>query len=180
MNKIILQPVDAGNAPQRYVDTIQNPVDISRIKRFVREDEYNILKKYYYRQGRIPVWGVTPGKGDVNCRKWSRIKRGDTTLFGRQDRIIASAIVTLTTHNKELALDLWNQNSEGETWEYIYFLDGVRNQNIPYAEFNRAAQYDPNYIIKGFNILSENKSRTIIYSLFRKYTLPTNCIRSRF
>ena len=177
MNKIILQPAD--DASQRYVVTIQNSVDINKIKRFVREEEYNILAKYY-RDRRILVWGVTPGKGDVNCRKWSRIKRGDTTLFARQDRIIASAIVTLTTHNKELALDLWNQNSEGETWEYIYFLDGVRNQNIPYAEFNRAAQYDQNYIIIGFNVLSENKSRLIINSLIRKHNLPTNCIRSRF
>ncbi len=179
MNKIILQSADTDNASQRYGDTIQNPVDLNRIKRFVREDEYDILTKYY-RGRRIPVWGVTPGKGDVNYRKWGRFERGDTILFSRQGRISASAIATLTTHNKELALDLWNQNSGGETWEYIYFLDGLRNQNIPYAEFNRAAQYDPNYIIIGFNVLPENKSRTIIYSLFRKYTLPTNCIRSRF
>ena len=101
-------------------------------------------------------------------------------MFSRQGRIFASAVATLTTHNKELALDLWNQNSKGEAWEYIYFLDRVRNQNIPYAEFNRAAQYKPNYTIKGFNVLSENKSRLIINSLFRKHNLPTNCIRSRF
>jgi hypothetical protein len=164
MNKIILQPAGDGDASQHYVDTIENPVDISRIKRFIREDEYNILAKYY-RDGKIPVWGVTPGKDDVNYRKWGRIERGDTALFSRQGRIFASAVVTLTTHSKELALDLWNQNSEGETWEYVYFLDEVKNQNIPYAEFNRVAQYEPNNIIQGFNVLYEDKSRLIIEAL---------------
>ena len=75
MNKVILQPAGDSDASQHYVDTIKNPVDLSRIRAFVSEDEYNRLTKYY-REGKAPVWGVTPGEGDVNYRKWIRIDGG--------------------------------------------------------------------------------------------------------
>jgi hypothetical protein len=83
-------------------------------------------------------------------------------LFARNGRIFASATIAFTMHNRDLAQKLWWTDSDGTTWEYISFLGDIKNQNILYADFNRAAGYQPNYAIFGFNVLEEERSQAII------------------
>lgn len=60
-----------------------------------------------------------------------------------------------------MASSLWDFNSKGQTWEYVYFLDEVREHSIPYVQFNNAVGYKENYIIQGFGVLSEEKSKLV-------------------
>lgn len=161
MSKIILQPAGSSDAGMHYVDTIVNPVSIDGISDYV---EPNIVSKLreLHKDGKVPTWGVTPGIKEVNKNKWEKVLPGDVVLFSRNNKIFASAAVSFTLHNKNLALNLWKTNSVGETWEYIYFLDEVINQDIPYEEFNATAGYKLNNIIQGFNVLDEEKSERII------------------
>lgn len=157
MSKIILQPAGDGDAREHFIDTIEHPVSLDRIKPYVSQEIYTKLKNLYPNSF-VPVWGVTPGHKEVNKRKWERVESGDIALFSRDKVIFASATVAFTTHNKKLALNLWQTNPEGETWEYIYFLDEITNQYIPYEHFNRAVGYKENNIIQGFNVLDSEKS----------------------
>ncbi|MDO8269120.1 MAG: HNH endonuclease [Candidatus Levybacteria bacterium] len=157
MTQIILQPAGDGDAIKHFVETIQNPVSIDRIQSYL-SSEVVLKLKNLFPSGKIPVWGVTPGKNDVNKHKWERVETGDIALFSRENEIFASATVAFTIHNKDLALNLWESNSEGDTWEYIYFLDEITYQQISYERFNRAVGYDDKNIIRGFNVLDEEKS----------------------
>lgn len=161
-SKVILQPAGDSDALGHYVDTIQNPVEINRIKSFLSPEQNAELAETFQGRAAIPVWGVTPGKNGANVSKWNRIDTGDVTLFSRQGKIFASATVVAKIHNKELALDLWTTNSNGDTWEYVYFLDELIDQNIPYSIFNEVVGYQPNYVIQGFNILDETKSNLLL------------------
>ncbi len=161
MKIIILQPVDSEVAFQHYFNTIINPVDVNRIKGYVSQDEYNSLIELY-RDRKVHVWGVTPGTNEVNVRKWDIIKPGDIALFSGKGKIFASAVVSFKIHSKDLSLDLWGTVEEGKTREYIYLLGEVTNQNISYVEFNKIVGYAPNNVIRGFNLLDEQKSRLII------------------
>lgn len=87
-----------------------------------------------------------------------RIETGDVTLFAGNGHIFASATVVAKIHSQSLAIDLWQTNSKGETWEYIYFLDELTEHDIPYKEFNSTVGYQSNYVIQGFSILNEDKS----------------------
>lgn len=174
MSKIILQPTGNKDAREHYVDTIMNPVDASRIKRFVPELSSQI--DALYPDGRVFIWGVTPGKDDVNKKKWEKIDRGDVTLFSRgsdvprqEGGIIASAVTTLKFHNKDLAVDLWDYDKNGNTWEYIYLVAEVKNTIIPYSSFNPAVGYASNYIIQGFTVLDDEKSARL-FSHFDLYS----------
>jgi|TARA_B100001971_G_scaffold211472_1_gene239235 5-methylcytosine-specific restriction protein A len=160
MNKIILQPAGSKDAYKHYIDTVKNPVDLDRIKGFARQDEYDKLLELY-KDGKVHVWGVTSGSNSGNYNKWVKINEGDVALFAGQRRIFATAVVTYKIHNKDLALDLWKTNPEGETWECIYFLEKVENINIPYSELNEVAGYAPNYTIYNFNVLNVQRSRKI-------------------
>jgi hypothetical protein len=158
MSRIILQPCGNRDAREHYVDTIENRVDLNQLQPFLTPQDFNLLLNIYP-SGSCLIWGVTPGGNNIT--KWNRIERGDVTLFSRDGRIFASAVTTFKLQNLALAASLWNYNNDGETWEYIYFLEELNNLNIPYINFNTSVGYADNYIIQGFNVLNEEQSSRI-------------------
>lgn len=158
MNSIILQPSGNKDAREHYQDTISNPVTLSDIKVFLSKNHFEALKEIYPTE-KCMIWGVTPSK--INIGKWNKIRKGDVTLFSKSGGIFASAVTTYKLHNEQLANHLWKTNNKGQTWEYVYFLDEVVEHNIPYADFNSVVGYAPNYIIQGFNVLDQQKSKLI-------------------
>ncbi len=124
MAKVILQPSGNKDAKKHYVDTVQNPVALSRIKPFISPLEYSQLNLIYPDE-LAKVWGVTAGKTGSNKRKWDKIEAGDVTLFSADRRIFSSAVTTFKLQSENLAVDLWDYKNQGETWEYIYFVDEV-------------------------------------------------------
>lgn len=159
MSKIILQPAGNPDGREHYNDTIENQVDLKDISNFLSQEEIEDLSNIY-NNGKCSIWGVTSGGN--NFTKWQKIEKGDVTLFSRDGAIYSSAVTTYKLINKELAAYLWDYNSKGLTWENIYFVDEVRSHNIPYISFNKAAGYQENYVIQGFNVLDEEKSNNIL------------------
>jgi hypothetical protein len=111
------------------------------------------------------VWGVTPGENDRNRKRWERINPGDIALFSKKGKLFSVGEVSFKVHNKPLALDLWKVNTDAKTWEYVYFLKGIRQVDIPYAQFNAAAGYKPNNVIQSFEVLPEEKALSVFQSL---------------
>lgn len=161
MNRVILQPVGLGVPWEHYKDTILNPVDLKVVAQYIPENQMNKLRNIYP-QDKALIWGVVPGKNNINVGKWDKIQAGDIALFSGQNRIFASAVVTSTLVNSELAANLWDYDDDGQTWEYIYFLDELLNQDIPYKAINKAVGYEERYIIRGLNVLDIEKSKRII------------------
>lgn len=159
MSRIVLQPSGNRDARDHYVDTIENEVSLERIKPHISDDNFKILNSIYP-NGSCKVWGVTDGGS--NLTKWKRIDSGDVTLFARQGYIYASAVTTFKLHSRSLAASLWDYNSKGQTWEYIYFLDEVKSHKISYLEFNQAVGYANNFIIQGFSVLDREKSAKVL------------------
>jgi len=160
MSKVILQPAGSKDAKRHYIDTVETPVDINVIRRHVNNDIYKQLLEIYP-DGRVPTWGVVPGTNNGSVKKWERIETGDVTLFARQSKIFASAVVTLKIRNEALALELWGRDKKGQAWEYMYFVDEKRRQDIPYPRFNSVVGYKTNNVIQGFNVLTEDQSRLL-------------------
>jgi len=163
MNHIILQPSGSKDAREHYANTIERPIEISRLSKFIDKSHTDKLKGLYPEE-QVPVWGVKPGNNHANKNKWDKIGSGDIVLFSGDGKIFASATVSFKLHNKNLAGDLWGADADGDTWEYIYFLDEIKKHEIPYERFNRIVGYKPNYIIQGFNVLDNSKSENVIFS----------------
>ena len=64
----------------------------------------------------------------------------------------------MTCHNRNLAADLWCPDQDGETWEYVFFLNNLRDVEIAVEDFNLLVGYEPNYFHPGFNILDQRRS----------------------
>lgn len=161
MSRVILQPTGNKDAREHYIDTLVRPVDILRIKPFVSQEEFNHLKELYP-NGLVPTWGVTAGVKNVNANKWGNIQPADVTFFSANKVLYSYGFVTYKIHNKSLAEHLWEFNSKGETWEYIYFLDEIREHDIPVSLFNDIVGYSEKYLVQGFTVLDEDKSGALL------------------
>jgi hypothetical protein len=104
------------------------------------------------------MWGVVPGQKDVNVGKWNRISVGDVVLFAADKKITSSAVVASKFTSERLAKQLWDVNSDGVTWKYMYSLDEIRPLDITYEEFNKIVGYKSNNVIQGFTVMDEEKS----------------------
>ncbi|MFS8189168.1 HNH endonuclease [Rossellomorea marisflavi] len=161
MSRVILQPTGNKDAREHYEDTLVRPVDIMRIKPFVSKEEYNRLEDLYP-SSLIPTWGVTAGVKNVNGNKWSKVKPADVTFFSANKVLYSHGCVTYKIHNQTLARHLWGVNLNDETWEYMYFLDEIKEHGISISLFNKIVGYSDNYKVQGFSVLDEEKSSALI------------------
>ncbi len=104
------------------------------------------------------MWGVTPGKNNVNVAKYHKATVGDLVLFAAQGKFFARGTVAAMFQNRPLSVELWGVDPNGLTWEYMYALDEIRTLDLPYADFNRVVGYKPKNIIQGFTVMDEQKS----------------------
>jgi hypothetical protein len=158
---VILQPAGDPHARQHYADTIESPVSMQRLARFLMSDDIATLRAAHGERA-VPTWGVTPGGREVNRHKWQRISPGDIALMARDRQIFVSGVVTHKAHSQSLAEELWGTNDSGATWEYLYFLDDIRPQAISVPDLNAVVGFEPGARVQGFNVLSEAKSEEIL------------------
>ncbi|MFC1527961.1 HNH endonuclease [Candidatus Neomarinimicrobiota bacterium] len=151
MSRIILQPAGDKEARKHYIKTITNPVLLKDIEHLLSHSE-KVKLINQFPSGELYIWGVVPGES--NIRYWNRINPGDVTLFTRDNNIFSSGKVSYTTHNKRLAENLWGYNN-GNTWEYIYFLDEIKTLDIDVPFFNQIVGYKPKKIVQGFIIMKK-------------------------
>jgi hypothetical protein len=174
MDRVILQPAGSAAAQKNFTNTVEAPVPLSIIKPHVSPVEFKDLSALYP-SGKVPTWGITPGTGEANRGKWERVEIGSIVLFsgtelgerlGRAD-VFASGVVAYKLRSKSLATHLWGTDQNGQTWEYIYFLDEIKALSIPYRAFNKTADYAPNtpdFPIRQFTILDGERSARVISS----------------
>lgn len=160
MKRIIMQPCADKVAVRNYHKTIEGSIPLEDIKEYILPKVYAELKSIYP-DGFIKVWGATPSQNPSkkNSKEniWAAINPGDIALMAKKGKYFARAVVTYTLNNSELANYLWGTTENGDTWEYIYFVDQVSPIDIAYIDFNRAVGYADNKVPQGFGMLSEEK-----------------------
>ncbi|EPD54165.1 hypothetical protein HMPREF1210_00150 [Paenisporosarcina sp. HGH0030] len=164
MTHLILQP-SGGAGKKNFENTIKNPVPFSAFSKYLNVKETETISAYY-KNGLVPIWGVTQGKKDINKNKWEKILVGDVAIFTAEMRIFASGIVTHKLHSSILAEELWGWKEDGVTWEYIYLLDEIKTLDIPVVEMNKIIGYSVNKAVMGFDVLNEKRSR-LFFNAFK-------------
>lgn len=157
MSLVILQPAGNQGGREHYVDTVENLVKISDCKPFLTPEVQQLLESAHP-NGLAGMWGVVPGKKDINVGKWNRISVGDVVLFAADKKIKSSAVVASKFTSESLARHLWVENSQGQTWKYMYSLDEIRLLDIPYEKFNSIVGYKTNNVIQGFTVMDKERS----------------------
>jgi len=158
MKNIFLLYVPPNNieALVHYQDTIINKVSQDRIFKHVNIDLKNKLINIFGNKA-ITVWGSRDS--DANRSKFNRMNQGDHLLVIEGDKIKLLGAIATKTINTDLSRELW-KNLRGETiegWNLIYFIANPLEINLPFIEFKKLFKYAPNFQLRGFTSISNEK-----------------------
>jgi hypothetical protein len=161
MPRVILQPAGGNPASDHYKKTILSPVSLRRCAEFITAMDVAELAAVYGRDG-ARVWGVTPGDNFRNKKKWELIDPGDAVLFCGKGEVFSYAFVKHKLHSRTLALDLWDKDPKGQTWEYIYFVSEPETMSIRYDRLASVLEFSQDFVVMGFMVLSGQKSARVL------------------
>lgn len=119
-------------ARQHLQDTVLRPIDRQRVVSYLGPEETASLEKRSS-DGHLYAWGAIPGPRNVPT--WEAMHVGDYVFVYYERRYHLVSHVTAKVHNKGLASALWQTNEEGQTWEYMYFLNRPRSVNVASDQF---------------------------------------------
>jgi len=136
MTRVIIAPASNADSRRHFVDTIENPVNIAEYKDFFGS-EYETLDRLSD-NGKIALWGVTPGKNASNESKYSKFSIGDMVFFTRDNKVFYTAEISHLFRNEKLAKQIWGVKNTNQTWENMFSLAKVKPQNISYAALRKA------------------------------------------
>jgi hypothetical protein len=161
MAQVFLQPASSTAAQRHYSNTIMQPVKTTRVVPYLTPNQKAELHEQLEKPA-LRIWGVAPGKRGTGGQLWQRLQPGDIGLFAKTGRYFAKCRLTGKVQSPALARHLWPSTEGTQTWEYIYFVDEVRAIDIPYLEFNRATDSDPERVPLGFAILNPEQGAAAI------------------
>lgn len=163
--QIVFQPIGIEKGDENLEKTVNNFIDLEEIRTYIKENQYKKLLEVYPNK-LVKLWGVQGGKKDnykisKNVSKWDKIKIGATVLFYSKEKFIKSAKVTFILWNKEIAKHLWNIDSQKETWEYLYFIDNVKDIDINATEIFTLINTKENHV-QGLRVFEDDRSEKIL------------------
>ncbi len=146
---------------KHYYDTIKQKRTVQEAAQYLASEESNKLKSYYHGQP-FAVWGAVPGSG--NIRTWEVMEPGDYVLIYRSGRIILVSEVAMKARSAPLARHYWNSDSEGKTWEYLYFLINDVETNVQLSTLNKYIGYKESFFPRGFSLIDQEKTDRLLSS----------------
>lgn len=158
--KIFFVVASGGHDTDRhYFDTIKNKRTIEEVSQFLDRNQVEQLKKYLHNRA-YAAWGAVPG--DSNIRNWDIMEPGDYVMIYRKGKIILGAEVAMKVRNSSLAKYFWNEDKDGKTWEYIYFLINEVEVNVSISDLNRYFGYSGKYSPQGFMAVKQETANKVL------------------
>jgi HNH endonuclease len=145
MTDLFLVPTVNPRARENFERTVRRPVPLSALDRLSPAAR----KLARATRGNLAAWGTKPGTNDINVSTWRAITPGDWALFYFDGLFPVCARIVVSEHSPAVAKRLWGEDG-GQTWEYMYLLDEVRQVDIPRLPAVRELGYRPNFYPRGF------------------------------
>lgn len=156
MTRVIIQPASNKDSRRHFVDTVENPVDLALHRDSAGPDFEKLMS--LSENGKVAMWGVTPGKNGANLSKFNKIEIGDHVFFTRDNKVYCTGEITYIFNNKKLATEIWGTDANNQTWENMYTLKNIEAQEIPYPVLRNAIGSDTGDNFMGFRPLDKTKS----------------------
>ncbi|MGW0699234.1 hypothetical protein ACWD0A_07850 [Streptomyces sp. NPDC002867] len=160
--RIVMQPAGLARkvVNRHFQDTIVTPVVFDDHADLL-EPEVTAELKRLFPEGAAPMWGVVPGKKNVNVARIRKMQPGDWVFFTGDKKVYFGGTVALMWRNRDLAERLWEVDDDGSTWEYMYALSGTRGFDIPMDEVRELLGWKSNRNVMGIIVLSDSESDTL-------------------
>ena len=144
---------------RHYHDTIKNRRSIDEFGKYLTSDEATRLKEYSHDRP-YAVWGAVPGPS--NIRNWEAMEEGDYVMVYRKGKIILAAEIAMKARNAKLAQYFWDVDSDGKTWEFIYFMINDVSFDLEVSKLNKYLAYEENFHPQKFMAINQDKADQLL------------------
>lgn len=158
MRNIFILYMPPGNyeAMVHYEDTIKNRVSQETIHKYLNFDLQSKIKNIFGDKP-IAIWGSRDTSR--NRALFEKMQSGDDILIveGRTIKLLGKVAAKMI--NPNLSRELW-KNLKGNSiqgWDLIYFIANPLEIELPFGEFKKIFDYKPNWALRGFTSISDNK-----------------------
>ncbi|MDT0453127.1 hypothetical protein [Streptomyces hesseae] len=160
--RIVMQPARRSEkvVNKHYEDTITSPVDFEHHAHHLEPAVVDQLKELFP-SGKAQMWGVVPGKQNVNVSRIKKMSPGDWVFFSGDKKLYFGGTIALMWRSQPLAEELWGTDAGGSTWEYMYALSGTRGFDIPISEIRELLSWNPQRNVMGISVLNEDESEAL-------------------
>lgn len=134
MAYVVLQQVSSKFAKDNAAKTLDKPVALKHLERFLLPDKYEAFKARYPK-GHVYIWGA---KLERSHQIPKIIPGQSLVLFRRGTRVYRAGKIKDILVNPDLALHLWGADESGETWGIMYLMKMVRDISIDAREINES------------------------------------------
>jgi len=132
MPTVILQQVSNSFARKNAGGTLEKPVGLRFIAKYLSPEQFESLNKVSS-DGSVRIWGAKLERS----HQFIKVSPRDSfVLFRRSKQVFAHGVVAETTFNEALAEMLWGRDSDGQTWPFILFLKNLVLVQKEAARFN--------------------------------------------
>ncbi|SEK72319.1 5-methylcytosine-specific restriction endonuclease McrBC, GTP-binding regulatory subunit McrB [Chitinophaga rupis] len=156
MNFFVFTAANA-EAQKHFKDTVEKSVDIQVLKKHLTSDQFDQLLKRSTIEG-FYCWGSRPGPD--NESNWKEMKEGDPIMSYWAFKYHHIAQIIYKIRNKDLAKELWGEDDEGKTWEYIYFFSKPESIDPPLSSVETKEYLRGSY--RGFTRIAKNKTERVL------------------
>lgn len=164
MAYVVLQQVSSKYAKSNAGKTLDKPVGLKYLNKFIEEKKFAELQDRYP-EGYLFIWGA---KTERHHQIPKMIPGQSLVLFRRGKRVFRIGIIKDLLVNLELAEYLWGTDETGETWGIIYLMQKVRDVSIGVIEINEAIGRKPDDNWQGMISLGGDQANSAI-NLVKKY-----------
>ena len=122
-----------------------------------------------YGVGVIKLWALK----EALYNRWASINEGDYVLFYHGGKLIYASKVSFkypfivkpehVEAGNRLAESVWGRDVDGKTWPYLFFLEDVREIDLPLSKFNELAGYNLRGIAGFMRMRKEKVTKVINY-----------------
>lgn len=162
MANIFVQGIGAGMDNYNHTVNRLNPFNTAQLLRYAGSRTFSEQDALMNRLDNEDfwVWGCTPGWMQ---KYWDKMQDGDIMIFYDRDRCASVSRIAFKVHDPELAMNLWGTKGPGgPTWEFVFFLTGLRDPRMSKAEVNALLGYNEGYRAEGIASVSESKLSNIM------------------
>ncbi len=154
MTNVFLAPRSNETSHTNFQSTITVGRKYMEIEPFLNLQEKSVLSKY----PNLSIWG---NKESLRSR-WAKMRPGDWVLFYARGFFTYSARVVLTKYDSELGKKLWPVDEDGEPWPCLFFVDSLKELQIPIRTLQELAEYETGWDrVQGFMPLKPEGVRAI-------------------
>ena len=149
MPTFALQQISSAYAKENAGRTLDKPVAIKYLKRFLPEDIHAALLAACP-SGGVYVWGA---KSERSHQTYKIAPRDCLVLFRQGRRVVKYGAVIDSIYSRELAEYLWKLDTDGTAWEYVFFLARIHATNYSTDLLNPGLGRKPRDNWQGLTVL---------------------------